>query len=131
MIFKIMNLSITEESFVLSTLKEFVKSWAFGSQANFNIESRNSQPRLKLEVQIGHPGDLHHHAPPPPPSTKDLPAEGKIKLELKPTGLNSFNIKSPQILLIQLLLLMPLHPLQQLIQLKNPCHLLTPNQRQK
>ena len=62
-----MNLSITEESFVLSTLKEFVKSWAFGSQANFNVESRNGQARLKLDVQLG---DLHHHVPPPPPTRK-------------------------------------------------------------
>ena len=61
-----MNLSITEEAFVLSSLKEFVKAWAFGSQANFNVESRNGQARLKLEVQLGRPCDPHHHVPPPP-----------------------------------------------------------------
>ena len=78
-----MNLSITEEAFVLSSLKEFVKAWALGSQANFNVESRNGQARLKLEVQLGRPCDPHHHVPPPPLDRRH--AGRKIKLEQKPT----------------------------------------------
>lgn len=62
-----MNPSITDEAFVLSSLKEFVKAWAFGSHANFNLESIDGQARLKFEIQLRHPGDIHHHVPPPPP----------------------------------------------------------------
>ena len=62
-----MHFSNTEEAFVLSSLKEFVKVWGSGRQANFNLECRNGlacikltfiwdpQPRHTLDINISHP----------------------------------------------------------------------------
>ena len=56
-----MNYSNTEEAFVLSSLKEFVKVWGSGRQGNFNLECRNGLACVKLSFDLGHPSDLHCH----------------------------------------------------------------------
>ena len=56
-----MNYSNTEEAFVLSSLKEFVKVWGSGRQGYFNLECRNGLACVKLSFDLGHPSDLHCH----------------------------------------------------------------------
>ena len=61
-----MKFGATEEAFVLSSLKEFVKVWGSGCQAHFNLECSNGRAWVKLAFQLEHPADLHHlpyHAP--------------------------------------------------------------------
>ena len=61
-----MNFGNTEEAFVLSTLKEFVKIWGSGSHANLNLECLNGNAWVKLAFQLGSPASQHylpHHAP--------------------------------------------------------------------
>ena len=53
----------TEESFVLASLKEFVKLWGSGTQASFNLECRNGQAWFKLSSLLGPPN--HPHFTPP------------------------------------------------------------------
>ena len=89
----------TDEAFFLASLKEFVKSWGFGSQATFNLETRNGRARLRLEFQLGHPATptimyLPHLSL---PSIKDLLAERRIKLEQQPTGLDSLTWPTPSL----------------------------------
>ena len=55
----------TKESFVLASLKEFVKLWGSGCQATFNLECRNGQAWFQLGGRLGHPA-FHHYCPPPP-----------------------------------------------------------------
>ena len=58
-----MNFSNTEESFVLSSLKEFVKAWGSGNHAYFNLECKNGSACIQLSFNLGHPGETHHHGP--------------------------------------------------------------------
>ena len=53
----------TEETFVLASLKEFVKIWGSGNQASFNLECRNGRAYLKMETHLGTP-DQQHFVPP-------------------------------------------------------------------
>ena len=62
-----MNLGNTEESFVLSGLKEFVKAWGSGSRAQFNLECQNGCAWMKLAFQLGPPSATHHVLPSTPP----------------------------------------------------------------
>ena len=62
-----MNFSNTEESFVLSSLKEFVKAWGSGNHAYFNLECKNGSAFIQLSFNLGHPGETHHHHGPPQP----------------------------------------------------------------
>ena len=65
-----MNFSHSEEAFVLSSLKEFVRSWGSGSQANFNLECRKGQAWVQLAFQLEHPTSPHHHHVQYPPQTR-------------------------------------------------------------
>ena len=49
----------TEEAFVLSSLKEFVKLWGSGSQANLQLECNEGKACIRFSAQIGSPADLH------------------------------------------------------------------------
>ena len=95
-----MNFYNTDEAFVLASLEEFEKSWGFGSQATFNLETRNGRARLRLEFQLGHPAAPHHRVTPHLnlPNIKDLLAERRIKLEQQPTGLDSLTWPNPKLL---------------------------------
>ena len=59
---------ITEEAFILPSLKEFVKAWGSGSQASFNIVCKQEQAFLNMSSLLGHPTAGHFvpaHAPGP------------------------------------------------------------------
>ena len=58
------NFSVTEEAFLLRSLKEVVNVWARGSgQATFSLNINNGVADLQLGFQLGLPCDahLHHH----------------------------------------------------------------------
>ena len=50
---------MTEEEFVFESLKEFVKSWEFGSQASFNLICKNGTARLNISFELKHPTKDH------------------------------------------------------------------------
>ena len=54
------NFVNTEETFVLASLKEFVKIWGSGNQATFNLECRNGNAYLRMETHLGPPGQQHY-----------------------------------------------------------------------
>ena len=54
-----MNFSNTEESFVLSSLNEFVKVWGSGGQSNLSLECRDGLACIKLSFNLGHPTSPH------------------------------------------------------------------------
>ena len=67
----------TEETFILASLKEFVKLWGSGCQANFQLQCSNGQVSFNFSAQLGAPADRHFvphephphhgfHAPLPP-----------------------------------------------------------------
>ena len=71
------NETNTEETFILASLKEFVKLWGSGCQANFQLQCSNGQVSFNFSAQLGAPADRHFvpnephphhgfHAPPPP-----------------------------------------------------------------
>ena len=70
-----MNFINTEEAFVLATVKEFVKIWGSGSQAQLNLECKNRGAWVKLAFQLGPPAAKHyvpyHGDPRPPHSPRD------------------------------------------------------------
>ena len=57
----------SEETFVLASLKEFVKLWGSGSQATFNLECSNGQAWFHLGARLGPPASAHFFPPNPPP----------------------------------------------------------------
>ena len=73
--------SMTEEAFLLHSLKEVVNIWSSGSgQASFNFSVEDGLASLQLGFQLGRPGDPHfspqdsdHVQPQPQPD--DLPQE--------------------------------------------------------
>ena len=63
--------SLSEEAFLLKSLREVTKVWARASgQANFNLSIQDGQAHLQLGFQLGLPGDPHipPSSSPPPPS---------------------------------------------------------------
>ena len=54
----------TEESFVLSTLKEFVLIWGSGNQAFFNFDCKDGKACFNFSTQLGSPGSQHFVPPP-------------------------------------------------------------------
>ena len=58
----------TEELFVLSALKEFVRVWGSGNQAFFNLECKGGKACIKFSTQLGSPGSPHFAPPQPQPS---------------------------------------------------------------
>ena len=58
-----MNFCNTEEAFVLANVKEFVKIWGSGSQANLNIRCKNGNAWLELAIQLS-PPCAQHYVPP-------------------------------------------------------------------
>ena len=49
----------TEELFVLSALKEFVRVWGSGKQVFFNLECKGGKACIKFSTQLGSPGSPH------------------------------------------------------------------------
>ena len=49
----------TEEAFVLSSLKEFVRLWGSGCQALFHLECKDSKASLQFSTKLGYPADRH------------------------------------------------------------------------
>ena len=49
----------TEEAFLLSSLKEFVKIWGSGNQATLNIECKDGKACVRMETLLGHPSSSH------------------------------------------------------------------------
>ena len=93
-----MNFCNTEEAFVLANVKEFVKIWGSGSQANLNIRCKNGNAWLELAIQLS-PPCAQHYVPPCAPfllttvqkEAKDQQEKRKILVELQPTGLESIS----------------------------------------
>ena len=55
--------SLSEEAFLLNSLREVTKVWASQSgKASFNFSVQDGQAHLQLGFQLGLPGD--HHLPP-------------------------------------------------------------------
>ena len=66
-----MNFSISEEAFILRSLKEVVNVWARGSgQATFSLTVEDGMADLKLGFQLGLPTDVHLPNQVPPPSLR-------------------------------------------------------------
>ena len=61
----------TEEAFVLSSLKEFVKVWGSGGQAHLKLHCHNREAWVKLSFQLGSPAG-NHYVPHPTPQ-RDQP----------------------------------------------------------
>ena len=54
------NFNISEEAFILSSLKEVVNVWARGhGQASFNLGIVDGFADLQLNFRLGSPADLH------------------------------------------------------------------------
>ena len=71
----------TEETFVLASLKEFVKLWGSGSQATFNLECSYGQAWFPLGARMGPPAFPHFYPPKPtldPQIRKKTPAIFKL-----------------------------------------------------
>ena len=49
----------TAEASVLSSIKEFVKLWGSGSQANLPLECNEGKAFIRFSAQLGSPADLH------------------------------------------------------------------------
>ena len=49
----------TEEAFILSSLKEFVKVWGSGNQATLHVECKNGQAWLNFSSLLGPPAAFH------------------------------------------------------------------------
>ena len=60
----------TEETFVLASVKEFVKLWGSGSQATFNLECSNGQAWFQLGARLGPPAFPHFYPDRPSPERK-------------------------------------------------------------
>ena len=71
--------SLSEEAFLLGSLREVTKVWARASgKASFNFSVQDGQAHLQLGFQLGLPGDPHIPpcANPPPPRFK-----GSVRIE--------------------------------------------------
>ena len=53
----------TEEAFLLSSMKEFVKVWASGNRAKINVECDKGTAWLNISFSLGRPDASHHVAP--------------------------------------------------------------------
>jgi hypothetical protein len=49
----------SEESFVLASLKEFVKTWGTGRDGSFQLVCKDGQTKLSMEFSLEAPGSLH------------------------------------------------------------------------
>ena len=49
----------TEESFILASLKEFVKLWGSGCQSSYHLECKNGQAWFQFGSVLGSPGSQH------------------------------------------------------------------------
>ena len=64
----------TEESFILASLKEFVKLWGSGCQSSYHLECKNGQAWLQFGSALGSPGSQHFS---PNVIVKDVPKKQK------------------------------------------------------
>ena len=66
------NFPMTEEAFLLSSLKQVVNIWARGTgEASFDLVIKDGVANLKLGFQLGHPSDPHlPHEQHPSPHTQ-------------------------------------------------------------
>ena len=69
----------TEEAFVLSSLKEFVKLWGSGTQSSFLLECNNGQAWFKLCTQLGSPGSPHFVPQLPQQETLNVDQRNKVR----------------------------------------------------
>ena len=68
------NFNISEEAFLLRSLREVTMVWQRGTgHASYNLNIREGLADLKLSFQLGHPGDLH--LPPPLPHPRRAKGE--------------------------------------------------------
>ena len=67
----------SEEAFVLSSLKEFVKLWGSGCQASLQLHCFNGQASVNFSSQLGSPADRHFL--PPHRNQAHLPSRQKSK----------------------------------------------------
>ena len=70
----------TEETFVLASLKEFVRLWGSGCQSSFYLQCQDYQAWFKLESKLGSPSSQHFVPkvpPPPPPPPKRRKGPGR------------------------------------------------------
>ena len=49
----------SKESFVLASLKEFVKTWGTGRDGSFQLVCKDGQAKLSMEFSLEAPGSLH------------------------------------------------------------------------
>ena len=49
----------SEESFVLASLKEFVKTWGTGRDGSFQLVCKDGQAKLSMEFSLEKPGNPH------------------------------------------------------------------------
>ena len=71
----------TEESFVLASLKEFVKLWGSSREATFNLECRNGQAWFQLGASLGPPSFPHFC---PSPNTPKRTKKSTARIEKDP-----------------------------------------------
>ena len=72
----------TDEAFLLSSLKEFVKIWGSGNQATLHVECRNGKAFLRMETVLGQPSAQHYNPCSNSPSYSKKPrkkSNGKIR----------------------------------------------------
>ena len=63
------NFSMSEEAFLLRSLREVTMVWHRGTgQATFNLQIKDGQANLQMSFQLGKPDD--HHLPQPAPRTR-------------------------------------------------------------
>ena len=76
----------TEEAFVLSSLKEFVKMWGSGCKAQFQLECKERQVWLKMSAQLGAPAERHFvpHVPTEEPRQEHHGSRGANQQRLHP-----------------------------------------------
>ena len=53
--------NLSEEAFLLNSIKEVIKVWSHHGQASFNLSVKDGNTDLRLGFQLGLPGD--HHLP--------------------------------------------------------------------
>ena len=51
--------NLSEEAFLLTSIREVIKVWSHHGQANFNLSVKDGKADLQLGFQLGHPGDPH------------------------------------------------------------------------
>ena len=73
------NFNLSEEAFLLSSLKEVVHVWARGKgHATFNLSIVDGIADLQLGFRLGSPTDPHLQEPPKKPPVKRKKSPAKV-----------------------------------------------------